>query len=113
MTLLAIGLVDLAILSAVTDPSGDAGWDQLAQLGVIAMAVIAGAALVYRYVVLPDRARAEKDRLEFLSLMAREREDRQKSEERERETARVAFPALQESSRAMDSMLRALERRSQ
>jgi Tfp pilus assembly protein PilO len=110
MILLAIGIWDLAYFWAVTDPNSELGWDQLAQLGVIALAVITGAALVYRYVVLPERERAKQDRVELLARVEMERQDRVKAEERERETTKVALPALQESSKAMDSVLRVLER---
>lgn len=120
MLLATIGILDLALLSAATDPAAGTGWEQLSQLGVIALAVITGAGLVYRYVVLPDRKRAEaaaeveRKRTEAAEererLRAdREREDRQKAEERERELAKVAFPALQESSRALDTVLRTLD----
>lgn len=47
-----------AILSAVTDPS----WGDLAQLGVIALAMIVGALGTYRGVVVPERANTERER---------------------------------------------------
>lgn len=121
MLIVAIGLWDLALLSAVSDPATGTGWDQLSQLGVIALALVTGLGLEYRYVVVPDRKRAETaaeverkrtDAAEERERLRadRERDDRQKAEERERETTKVALPALQESSRAVDTVLRALER---
>jgi hypothetical protein len=50
--------VSTAILSAVSDPS----WGDLAQLGVIALAMIVGALGTYRGVVVPERANTERER---------------------------------------------------
>lgn len=47
-----------AVLAAVTDPS----WGDLAQLGVIALAMIVGALGTYRGVVVPERANTERER---------------------------------------------------
>ena len=51
-------------------------------LGVVAVALIVGAWLTFRFVVLPERARADQERVDRLAAEERERRVRDATEER-------------------------------
>lgn len=108
------------------------GWDQFRDLGLPALGLIVGAAAVYLFGLLPDRkrakeemeaerARAEREMTqertscrEALGLERqradRERADRQESEARERKSYETSLPALQEAARAMDTVMKWVDR---
>ena len=97
----------MMLLRMVADSTaGQPSWGDLAVLGTYALAMIIGAAGVYRYQVLPERdqTRLERERTD------REREERRESESRERKLAEAALPALQEAVKAMDQVSRLLDR---
>lgn len=52
---------------------GDPGFTDLKSLGVIALALIVGAAGVYRWGVLPERKRTEVERTDRVAAETRER----------------------------------------
>lgn len=93
-----------AMLASATDPS----WGDLAQLGVIALAMIVGYVGCYRLQVLHERTRtaAAEERAE------KERARTEESESRERKLAEAALPALQEANRALLEVGKMLERQS-
>lgn len=75
------------------------------QLGVIAVALMVGAAAAYRWMVVPADKRAEQERQERIA-----------AQEREREAYRITTPAVLASNTALDRLLQVLpnlERRSQ
>lgn len=91
----------LGLLAQATGSSADF---QFWQLGVIAVALMVGAAAAHRWMVLPAEKRAD-----------REREERIASQEREREAYRITTPAVLASNAALDrvvALLPNLERRS-
>jgi hypothetical protein len=94
MILAALGLAVL-LAQEVAPTSGDI-W----RLGVIAVAMLVGAAVAYRYTTLPERARA--DRAE-----AREAA----SQEREREAFQVTIPALTQITTTLPAVLDALRQK--
>lgn len=71
----------LAVVIGALDP----GWDQLAQLGVIALALIVGAAGSYRFQVLHEREQVVLER----QACVKEREARQAAEKDAREVRDV------------------------
>jgi hypothetical protein len=92
LALIALGLLTLAAQDApAPDVSGLWG------LGVIAVALVVGAGLTYRYVAVPERARADK---------AEARADA--SFEREREAYQVTTPVVTAASEVMGRVLSVL-----
>lgn len=118
----------VARMIAATGP----GWEQLRDLGLPALGLIVGAAGVYLFGWAPDRKRAAEEltaeRVRNREEMAaersscretlglerqradRERTDRQESEARERKSYEITLPALQEAARAMDTVMRWVDR---
>lgn len=108
------------------------GWEQLRDLGLPALGLIVGAGAYHWFVGKPaleralveltaERARYREEMTserascrETLGLERqradRERADRQESEARERKSYEVTLPALQEASRAMDTIMKWLDR---
>lgn len=70
--MLSVILLGLLALAAQEAPSPDVSG--LWGLGVIAVALVVGAGLTYRYVALPERARADKAEERLDASFARERE---------------------------------------
>lgn len=94
LSLIALGLLTLAAQDAqAPDVSGLWG------LGVIAVALVVGAGLTYRYVAVPERNRADK---------AEARADA--SFEREREAYQVTTPLVTAASDVMGRVVSALAR---
>lgn len=94
MTLALIGVIVL-LAQEVSPSTGD-----LWRLGVIAVAMLVGAAVTYRYTTLPERARA--DRAE-----AREAA----SQEREREAYQVTVPPLTQLTTTLPAVIDALRQK--
>lgn len=72
-------------LAGVLAQAGGGGGPQLGDLwglGVVAVALIVGAWLTYKFVVLPERARSEQERTDRLAAEERERRLRDATEER-------------------------------
>lgn len=118
----------VARMLAATGP----GWEQLRDLGLPALGLIVGAGGYHWFIARPSMDRAQKELelerarnredmaaerascRETLGLERqradRERTDRQESEARERKSYEVTLPALQEASRAMDTVMRWVDR---
>ena len=94
MTLVAVGLAVLAAQEVVPS-SGD-----LWRLGVIADALLVGAAVTYRYTTLPERERAKAETAERIA-----------AQEREREAFQVTIPALTQITTTLPAVLDALRDR--
>lgn len=97
------------------------GWDQFKDLGLPALGLIVGFAGYHYLVAKPAQERAVAELAterascrETLGLERqradRERTDRQESETRERKSYEVTLPALQEAARAMDTVMRWVDR---
>ena len=94
MTLAAVGIAVL-LAQEVAPTSGDI-W----RLGVIAVAMLVGAAVTYRYTTLPERERAKAETAERIA-----------AQEREREAFRVTIPALTQITTTLPAVLDALRQR--
>lgn len=92
-TLPMLGFV--VLLAQTSPPTGDDLW----RLGVIAVAMLVGAAVTYRYTTLPERDRASKAELRA-----------EASEAREREALKSTLPALVAVNAAADRMLAAAQK---
>lgn len=118
----ALGSLPWFVAQLDTTPS----WSQLAQLGVIALAMAVGAGAVFRWGVvrLEKRmdAQAEELRVHYGTLLAevrsdrdRERDDRVKSEERERAvreaTMKEVLPPVLEANRLLGELTLAMRSR--
>lgn len=94
VTLALLGVV--VLLAQEVSPSSDDIW----RLGVIAVALLVGAAVTYRYTTLPERARADR---------AEDRESM--SQAREREAYQVTTPALTQITTVLPAVLDALRQK--
>ncbi len=94
MTLAAIGIAVL-FAQEVAPTSVD-----LWRLGVIAVAMLVGAAVAYRYTTLPERERAKAETAERIA-----------AQEREREAFQVTIPALTQITTTLPAVLDALRQR--
>lgn len=94
MTLVAVGMAVLAAQEVVPS-SGD-----LWRLGVIAVALMVGAAVTYRYTTLPERDARKAEVAERIA-----------AQEREREAFQVTIPALTQITNTLPAVLEALRDR--
>lgn len=94
MTLVAVGMAVLFAQEVV--PSSDDIW----RLGVIAVALLIGAAVTYRYTTLPER-----------DVRKAETAERIAAQEREREAYKVTVPALTQITTTLPAVLDALRER--
>lgn len=94
MTLVAAGWA--ALLAQEVVPTSSDLW----RLGVIAVALLVGAAVTYRYTTLPERERAKAETAERIA-----------AQEREREAFQVTIPALTQITTTLPAVLEALRER--
>ena len=94
MTLAAVGLAVL-LAQEVAPTTGDI-W----RLGVIAVAMLVGAAVTYRYTTLPERDARKAEAAERIA-----------AQEREREAYKVTIPALTQVNDTLPAVLDALRQR--
>lgn len=62
-----------AVFGVLAQSGADPSFADLQSLGVIALALIVGAAAVYRWGVLPERKRTEQERADRVAAEGRER----------------------------------------
>jgi hypothetical protein len=92
------GLLGAGVVLAA-EGGGSLTWDQLGQLGVIALALVVGAGIAYRYVVLPLRAQLGEERIERIA-----------AQDREREAYKITTPVVLTTNATLDRVVLVLER---